>query len=69
MATWKLKACPKCSGDMFLVREDHEVGQRRWYKQCLQCSHQVEIEKEANYEEMALEDVPILEPLSTDYAL
>ncbi|MDD5037761.1 MAG: hypothetical protein PHN78_00345 [Dehalococcoidales bacterium] len=29
---WKLKACPRCGGDMF-VSADMET----WFEQCLQC--------------------------------
>ena len=30
---WKLKCCPKCSGDLFLI---HEEG---WRWHCLQCGY------------------------------
>ena len=39
MVVWKLKACPRCGGDVFVDRE-FDV----WYAQCLQCSHRREVE-------------------------
>ena len=39
MAIWRFKSCPRCSGDMFLDRDD--IG---WHEECLQCSHLVELE-------------------------
>jgi ribosomal protein S27AE len=35
---WKLKACPRCGGDVFI---DKAVG--AWYEQCLQCGYQAEL--------------------------
>ena len=32
---WKLKACPRCGGDVFIDRESDT-----WYEQCLQCGYQ-----------------------------
>jgi len=32
-----LKACPRCSGDLFL-----DYDQYGWYKACLQCGHFVD---------------------------
>ena len=31
---WKLKACPRCGGDIFLDWEQHA-----WYEDCLQCGY------------------------------
>ncbi|MFC2003732.1 hypothetical protein ACFLV4_07335 [Chloroflexota bacterium] len=31
---WKLKACPRCRGDVFLDWEQHV-----WYEHCLQCGY------------------------------
>jgi len=31
---WKLKACPRCGGDIFLDWEQHV-----WYEDCLQCGY------------------------------
>ncbi len=31
---WRLKGCPKCSGDMFL-----EKDLDGWYERCLQCGY------------------------------
>ena len=35
---WKLKACPRCGGDVFIYR-----GLDNWYEQCLQCGYQREL--------------------------
>jgi len=35
---WKLKACPRCGGDVFI---DKRVS--NWYEQCLQCGYQREL--------------------------
>jgi ribosomal protein S27AE len=35
---WKLKACPRCGGDVFIDRAIDT-----WYEQCLQCGYQVEL--------------------------
>ena len=35
---WKLKACPRCRGDVFIAR-----GLDTWYEQCLQCGYQHEL--------------------------
>ena len=44
---WRLKACPRCGGDIFI---DSDMD--TWYAQCLQCSHRLEMESfdERNYE-------------------
>jgi Zn ribbon nucleic-acid-binding protein len=34
---WKLKACPRCKGDLIINRERH----LRW-EECLQCGYQKE---------------------------
>ena len=35
---WKLKACPRCGGDVFIGS-----GLDTWYEQCLQCGYQREL--------------------------
>jgi len=35
---WKLKACPRCGGDVFLDKEFDT-----WYVQCLQCGYHREL--------------------------
>ncbi len=35
MTMWKLKACPRCQGDLF-VGKDPVDG---WFEQCLQCGY------------------------------
>ena len=34
MTTWRLKACPRCEGDMYI---ENDVG--GWFEQCLACSY------------------------------
>jgi hypothetical protein len=38
MVKWRVRSCPRCSGDLFLDR-DLDF----WYQQCLQCSYRVEL--------------------------
>lgn len=41
MLHWKLKACTRCGGDLFISRDLDG-----WFEQCLQCSYR----RELNYE-------------------
>ena len=34
MLRWKLKSCPRCSGDLFIYQDIDS-----WYEQCLQCCY------------------------------
>lgn len=34
MLMWKFKACPRCSGDLFIYRDIDS-----WNEQCLQCCY------------------------------
>ncbi len=34
MLTWKLKACARCGGDLFIDRD-----MDGWFEQCIQCSY------------------------------
>jgi len=37
---WKLKACPRCEGDVFIDKnKEHDI----WYEQCLQSGYQREL--------------------------
>jgi len=38
MAVWKLKSCPRCSGDLFIQRETDG-----WYEECLSCGYQRDV--------------------------
>lgn len=49
MTRWKVKACPRCKGDMFLDRDLDS-----WYEQCLQCSYRVELKPLSRVKEPAL---------------
>lgn len=42
MATWRLKACPRCRGDTYI---DSDID--GWYQQCLLCGYRREL-KEVN---------------------
>ena len=35
---WRLKACPRCHGDVYLDRESDG-----WFEKCLQCSYNREL--------------------------
>jgi ribosomal protein S27AE len=49
MTKWRIKACPKCGGDMFIDRDLDS-----WYEQCLQCSYRVELKTMNKVKEPAL---------------
>lgn len=34
MVTWKVKSCPRCSGDLFL-----DIEEQTWLEHCLQCGY------------------------------
>jgi len=38
MAVWKLKSCPRCSGDLYIQRETDG-----WYEECLLCGYQHDV--------------------------
>ena len=38
MTMWKLKACPRCQGDLFVGRDPDG-----WFEQCLQCGYRKEM--------------------------
>ena len=38
MAVWKLKSCPRCTGDIFIQRELDG-----WYEECLACGYRRDI--------------------------
>jgi DNA-directed RNA polymerase subunit M/transcription elongation factor TFIIS len=40
MAVWKLKSCPRCSGDLYIQRETDG-----WYEECLLCGYQRDVSK------------------------
>ena len=46
MAKWKVKGCPRCSGDMFIDKDLDSL-----YEQCLQCSYRVELQPLNKYKE------------------
>ena len=39
MVQWRLKSCPRCTGDVFIDRDMYG-----WYEQCLQCSYRRELQ-------------------------
>ncbi len=38
MVSWKLKSCPRCAGDLFILRETDG-----WYEECLSCGYRRDI--------------------------
>ena len=38
MVSWKLKSCPRCAGDLFILREADG-----WYEECLACGYRRDI--------------------------
>jgi len=38
MVNWKLKGCPRCSGDICISIDDNG-----WYEWCLQCGYEVDL--------------------------
>ena len=38
MTMWKLSACPRCQGDLFVDKDSDG-----WFEQCLQCGHRREM--------------------------
>jgi len=46
---WKIKGCPKCSGDMFI-----EQGEFGWNEHCLQCGFLREVQFENEKQESVL---------------
>ena len=45
MLHWKLKACARCGGDLFIDRD-----MDGWFEQCLQCSYRRELRESKGYE-------------------
>lgn len=39
--TWRLKACPRCGGDTYIVKDNYNI----WFEQCLQCGFMRELKK------------------------
>ncbi len=54
---WKLKACPRCGGDVFI-----DKGLDSWYEECLQCGYQRELRnlREIGVESPQREREPVL---------
>jgi len=40
MLRWRLKACPRCSGDTYI---DKDID--GWYEQCLMCAYRRELQE------------------------
>ncbi|MDD5190856.1 MAG: hypothetical protein PHE50_07430 [Dehalococcoidales bacterium] len=45
MLRWRLKACPRCHGDVYMDRDADG-----WFEQCLQCSCRRELRDIRDYE-------------------
>lgn len=41
MKSWKLRGCPRCSGDIFIAADEEHM----WYETCLQCGYSRELKK------------------------
>lgn len=48
---WKLKSCPRCSGDMFFER-----GMDSWYMKCIQCSCESELKDIADFKQSSVDN-------------
>ena len=46
MNRWKLKSCPRCSGDLLI-----ELCEYGWYEGCLQCGYEHYLQNIAKLEE------------------
>ncbi len=44
MTMWRLRSCPRCSGDMFIDKDIYG-----WYEKCLQCSYQHDLKELAEF--------------------
>jgi len=53
MERWKLKACPRCGGDMFLNKDLDG-----WYEECLQCSYSEELKSLVRFKGPAQYTIP-----------
>ena len=49
MLKWKLRACARCGGDMYIDRD-----MDGWFEQCLQCSYRREL-RELQYRKVPVE--------------
>ena len=48
MVKWRLKACERCSGDVFIDRD-----MDGWFEQCLQCSYRKELKDIKDFKKTA----------------
>lgn len=51
MVYWKLKSCPRCTGDIFIEREKNG-----WDEACLACGYRKEISKKTLGQLTQIED-------------
>ena len=49
MVMWIFKGCPRCGGDIFIIRDIEG-----WYQQCLQCGYQCELKDLAEFEKLTV---------------
>jgi DNA-directed RNA polymerase subunit RPC12/RpoP len=49
MLKWRLKACARCSGDLFIDRD-----MDGWFEQCLQCSYRRELKDIKDFKKTAV---------------
>jgi hypothetical protein len=46
MTMWKIRACPRCQGDLFVAKD-----MDGWFEQCLQCGYRREMRPIAEVKE------------------
>jgi hypothetical protein len=49
MLKWRLKACSRCNGDVFIDRD-----MDGWFEQCLQCSYRRELKDIKDYKKASV---------------
>lgn len=49
MVKWRLKACSRCSGDLFIDRD-----MDGWFEQCLQCSYRRQLKDIRDFKKTAV---------------
>lgn len=49
MLHWKIKACTRCGGDLFIDRD-----MDGWFEQCLQCSYRRELKDIKDFKKTAV---------------
>lgn len=45
MSRWRLKACPRCAGDVYIAKDIDG-----WFEQCLQCGCRHQLKEISHYQ-------------------